>query len=49
MACLIVVDIEPLLILFEFRETIHENRAKVNRDVDTSLWLNQLTVRYHFD
>jgi hypothetical protein len=33
MACLIVVDIEPLLLLFELREMIYENWEKVNRDV----------------
>jgi len=29
-ACLIVVDIEPLLLLVRLRETITENQEKVN-------------------
>jgi hypothetical protein len=40
MACLMVIDIEPLLIFVRLRERVHENREKVNRNVVAILGVN---------
>jgi len=44
-ACLIVVDIKPLLLLFEMCETILENQEKVNSFVVQSLAVNYLNMQ----